>query len=805
MDRNNGAGGYRNANLPVEQRVADLLDRMTLQEKVAQVRAAWIRPTDDGDFELYERMTGMGTDARAFLRNGIGHLTRPFGTRPVDPRTGAQALNAVQRFLREETRLGIPALPHDECLSGLLGAGFTQFPCPLNYGASWDPALIEAVAGVIRRQMLAVGSRQGLAPVCDVVRDARWGRVEECVAEDPYLVGVLLSAYVRGLQGDDLGRGVLATLKHFAGHAAGEGGRNLAPVHIGPRAFADIHLLPFEMVVKTAGAKSVMSAYHDIDGVPASASHALLTGILRDAWGFEGTVVADYNAVRWLWNKHRVAADKAEAAALALAAGMDVELPGSEFFLEGLPEALARGLIGQPTLDRAVARVLADKMRLGLFENPYVDLERIAIDTAADRAVARRCAERSIVLLKNDGILPLSPTLSKVAVIGPSADDALALFGNYNAPANLYPRYPDMPRPHFGQTVLDALRDHLGADRVAHAKGCSILTGAVRRVRHPPEGPTPEPGVEIISTDRTGIAAAAAAAAAADVAIVVVGDRAGPFQTGTVGEGSDVDDLSLPGVQPDLVQSVLETGTPTVLVLLCGRPHALGPLAERAAAIVVGWFPGQEGAAAIADVLTGAVNPAGRTPVSFVASAGAAPFAYNHPVLSEGLPRAPHFGARFPFGHGLSYTRFAYSALSIAPAEVAPDGTVEIACVVENTGDRAGDEVVQLYVTDPVRSVVPPVQELKGFVRVSLAPGERMQVRFALPIDVLAFTGADLVRIVEPGAIDVGIGASSADIRLSGRCTIVGPRRTVGEHRRLITEVTRESLCDRGGQKNVAG
>jgi beta-glucosidase len=777
---------YRQDRRPVSARVADLIGRMTPVEKVAQLRAAWLKLLPDGGVLLHDRMTDRGQTPWTFLKDGIGQVTRPFGTHPVAPRAAAGALNAVQKFLVDSTRLGIPSLPHDECLSGFMAQGATQFPTPLNLGATWDPELIREMATVIGRQMRAVGSRQGLSPVADVIRDARWGRVEECMGEDPYHVGMMVTRYVEGLQAG-LPDGVIATLKHYGGHSFGEGGRNLAPVHVGPRELADVFLLPFEMAVKIGGCRSVMSAYHDIDGVPASASYELLTEILRRRWGFKGTVVADYNVVRYLRTKHRIAADKAAAATAAVSAGMDVELPTSEYFGEGLIEALKRGIIRMSAIDQALRRVLTQKFELGLFENPYVDVDRIVIDTAADRDVARRIAERSLVLLKNDGILPLGPDLKRVAVIGPNADEQMALFGNYNFPTNVFARYRHDEVPKFAPTVLEAIKARLGDNTVAFARGVRILTGVHRPVSHPESGPAPDPTIDPISRDVSGIPEAVALARNSEVAVLVVGDRAGHFQTGTVGEGTDVDDIGLTAAQDALVEAVLDTGTPTVLVLVAGRPQAIGKYVDRAAAILEAWFPGQEGAAAIAAVLSGAVNPSGKTSVSFSRSAGAQPFYYNHKTLSAGLPLLPHFGAVFPFGHGLSYTRFDYADLRISRARVPVDGAVSIACTVTNAGARDGDEVVQLYVRDEVASLARPERELKGFQRLTLAAGEAKRVRFELPADMLGFHGLDGRRVVEPGAIAVMIGASSADIRLNGTFTLTGKPRRVPERCRLWT------------------
>jgi beta-glucosidase len=749
---------------------------MTLEEKIAQLRAIWLKPQPDGRYEVWDRMVEQGTDPARLLENGIGQITRPFGTVPIAPAEGWKSLRAVQRFLRHETRLGIPALPHDECLSGFMAQGATQFPSPLSMGATWNPDLIEQVAGVIARQMRAAGSLQGLAPVADVVRDARWGRVEECFGEDPYLVGTLVTRYVQGLQcRGDMRRGVVATLKHFAGHSFGEGGRNLAPVHCGPRELSDVFLLPFEMAVRLGGCESVMSAYHDIDGEPASASHWLLTEVLRERWGFLGTVVADYNIIRYLYTKHRIAPDKPAAAAIALKAGLDVELPTSEYYMHGLRQAFERGELPLEVIDRAVERVLRQKFMLGLFDEDFASgIAPQSLHREDDSEVARMVAEQSLVLLSNDGTLPIATQGGRIAVIGPNAFDQMALFGNYNYPTNVFARFPNQVMPHFAATVFEEIERRFGTERVRGARGCRILNGTFRRVRHPETGPSPEPGVDVISTDESEIDAAVQLARESDTVVLVLGDRAGHFQTGTVGEGTDVDDIALTPVQRRLADAVLAVGKPVVLVLINGRPLALGSLATRAAAILVGWFPGQEGSRAIAAALAGDINPGGKSPVSFALSAGAQPFYYNHRILSEGLPTLPHFGAVFPFGHGLSYTRFELAALEFDRHEAGVGESVRVRCTLRNIGEREGDEVVQLYVRDRWASLVRPVQELKGFLRVRLAPGQAARVEFELPVAMLGFAGRDGLRRVEPGEFDLMVGRSSADLPLGGVFNVTG-------------------------------
>ncbi len=781
---------YRDPRVSIEKRVHDLLARMTPREKLAQLYSIWVELDSDGVPTPYRGMFANPSelDLDEAIRFGLGQLTRPFGSRPVDPVAGARALNAFQRRLVEETRLGIPAIAHEEALTGFMAQGATQFPSPLNFGATWDPALIERVGDVIRRQMRAVGAHLALAPVADVIRDPRWGRVEECISEDPYLVGCTVAAFVRGLQGEDLSEGVVATLKHFAGYSFSEGGRNFAPVHVGPRELADVFLLPFEMAVKDAGAQSVMNAYHEIDGTPCASSHELLTDVLRGRWGFEGVVVADYGAVAMLQSLHHTCADKRSAAAAALSAGLDVELPTPSCFIEGVPAALEDGSLDASVVDRAVERVLVLKFRLGLFERPYVDADAIELELESDRQLALTVAEKSITLLTNDGTLPLAPDIGQVAVIGPNSDDALALFGNYSFHNHVASHF-DAPAPEGVATLLDALRARLGPERVTHARGCWIT----RRQRERELG-LPASDGPVVSDDRSAIPAAVSAARKADVALVVIGDRAGHFGSGTVGEGTDSADLGLPGAQHELAAAVIATGTPTVLVLLNGRPMVLTELATQAAAIVETWFPGQEGAEAIARVLFGDENPGGKTTVSFSRGAGVQPVYYNHKALARGIPRSPEFEPVFPFGHGLSYTTFEYRDLEIEREQLPVDGEFSIRCRLRNAGALAGEEVAQLYLRDELGSVTRPVCELKGFCRVALQPNEECGLEFRLSAEMLSFTGQDGRRIVEPGFIKVLLGSSSRDIRLEGRFELAGTARQVGEDRVLYcpVSVTRE-------------
>lgn len=750
---------------PVSERVRALHAEMTLDEKLAQLVGYWV---DKGD-ELVAPMAGeRGNPGRYedVTAHGIGQLTRVYGTRPVDPVERANWLWAEQRRLKEETRLGIPALVHEECLTGLAAWKAATFPTPLAWGASFDPELVESMAALIGDSMRELGIHQGLAPVLDVIRDPRWGRVDECIAEDPYVVGTIGTAYVRGLQK----AGVHATLKHFVGYSASQAGRNHAPVHAGPREIRDTLLPPFEMAVRDGGVRSVMNSYAEIDGVPAAADPTYLTGVLRDEWGFDGVVVADYFAVAFLHTMHGVAADLGEAAGLALAAGIDVELPTGEAFLEPLAQAVRSGDVDELLVDRAVLRVLAQKEELGLLDATFdTPPSTIDLDSPAHRALARRLAEQSLVLLTNDGTLPLAAAPGRVAVIGPNADAAEALMGCYSFANHVLAHHPEVPLGFEIPSVLAGLRSRFPEAGIVHEPGCTV------------EG-----------DDRTGIPAAVAAARGADVAIVVVGDRAGLFGRGTVGEGNDVESLELPGVQRELVEAVVETGTPVVVVVLSGRPYALPWAVEGAtapAAVLQSFFPGEEGATAIAAVLSGDVSPSGRLPVSLPRSAGAQPYSYLHPVL--GGPNeitSADSTPVLPFGHGLSYTSFTRSELAV-DTEADAGGSFVARVRVANTGERAGTDVVQLYARDVHASVTRPVAQLLAYARVDLAAGEEAVVEFDVPTARLAFSDRGFTRVVEPGTIELWVGPSCAERETETSLAIVGDVHPVTAADRRTAEV----------------
>jgi len=752
----------------VEERTEALLADLTLEERIAQLGSYWKRP-EIGDAEGFAPMqASFDAERDPFadaIAHGLGHLTRPFGSAPVTAAEGVEALRRLQSAVVDASPHGIPAIVHEECLTGLMAHGATTYPAAIAWGASFDPALVEQMAARIGADMRALGVHMGLAPVLDVVRDYRWGRIEETMGEDPYLTGTLATAYVTGLQG----AGVVATLKHFAGHAASRAGRNHAPVSIGRRELADIDLVPFEMAVRRARAGAVMNSYADLDGVPPAASRWLLTELLRETWGFEGTVVSDYWAVDFLRSMHRVVGSSGEAAVTALRAGMDVELPETSTY-PALADALAAGTLEPEVLDEAVRRVLRQKIELGLLDpsfDPAATGEAVDLDAPASRDLARRMAEESVILLRNDRgphALPLRDPAS-IALIGPAGLEPRSFLGCYS----------------FTNHVLSRLEDH----------GTSVpvppLSEALAQ-EFPGAQIAAVAGTDFTGSDTGGIDRAVAAAEAAEVAVLAVGDIAGLFGAGTSGEGCDVADLRLPGVQHQLVEAVLATGTPVVLVLVTGRPYALAEYADRCAAIIQAFMPGEEGAAALAGVLSGRVNPSGRLPLGIPGALGGQPGTYLAPVLawvSEGISNLDP-KPLFPFGHGLGFTRFEYSDLRLSADEIAPDGTVEISATVSNVGDRAGKEVVQLYLSDPVATVVRPLKRLVGFTKIPLEPGESARVTFSLHTDRTAFLDERGRRIVEPGEFLVRVGASSEDVTLEGEFTVVGDVREVGDGDRVL-------------------
>ncbi|MFD0275211.1 beta-glucosidase [Kitasatospora sp. NPDC127111] len=757
---------------------------MTLREKTAQLVGVWVgADADGGEVAPHQHEMEPPPDLDTLLPYGLGQLTRPFGTAPVDPALGALSLLRTQQRIVAANRFGIPALAHEECLAGFAAWGATAYPVPLSWGAAFDPELVRRMAAAIGRDLRAVGVHQGLAPVLDVVRDARWGRVEETIGEDPYLVGTIGTAYVQGLES----AGIVATLKHFAGYSASRAGRNLAPVSMGPRERADVILPPFEMAVREGGPRSVMPAYTDTDGLPSAADRALLTGLLRDSWGFTGTVVADYFGIAFLKTLHGVAEDRSEAAALALGGGVDVELPTVDAFGQPLFDAVVTGTVPERLIDRALRRVLVQKVQLGLLDADWspvpaalagADLSepgalrgQVDLDRPGNRALAAELAEQAVVLLRNDGLLPLREP-ARIALIGPNADEPTAVLGCYAFPVHVGGQHPDTPLG----IELPTLREALAAE---------FPDSELRTVR----------GVTVDGEDTAGIAEAVRAARRAEVVVLALGDRAGLFGRGTSGEGCDAASLELPGRQRELLDAVLDTGTPVVVTLLAGRPYALGRAVTEAAGIVQCFFPGEAGTAALAGVLSGRVNPSGRLPVSVPAHPGVQPSTYLAARLAQaGEVSSTDPSPAFGFGHGLGYSEFRWSGPEVRNAEAGTDGAFRLAFELRNTGTRAGTEVVQLYLHDPVATVVQPVQRLIGYRRIPLEAGAGCRVELELPADLASFTGRDGRRTVEPGALELRISASSTDPRLTVPLRLTGPVRLLDHTRLLHPTVTVHDL-----------
>ncbi len=738
--------------------IDELLERMTLDEKLAQLGGAWITAlTDDRGFDVHA--------ARRVIGNGIGHVTRIGASTGLLPTESAALMNEVQRFAVEQTRLGIPVIVHEESTGGYCARGATVFPQAIGLASTWDEDLVAEVADVIRQQLIAVGARQALAPVLDIARDPRWGRVEETYGEDPYLAGRIGTAYVRALQGH-LDNGVVATGKHFLGYALSEGGMNHAPVQLGPRELREVYAEPFAAAIRDAGLQSVMNSYTSVDGIPCAGDGSILTGLLRDELGFEGVVVADYFAVMLLVTHHRVAANNGDAAALALTAGLDIELPATDCYGEPLKQRVLEGTVPTEIVDRAVRRALTIKDRLGLFENPYVD-ERAAaalFDTPPQRTIARRAAAGSIVLLTNDGVLPLEDGLDSIAVLGPGADDIRLLQGDYHYPAHAEITYESATSALLPTSEVGSLR--AGPYFTPHVTPLAALRAVYgRRVVY-------EHGCAVTGTDTAGIDAAVTAATAAAVAIVFLGGESGLRPHSTVGEARDATSLALTGVQQQLVDAVMATGTPTVVVLVSGRVHSVVDIATSAAALLQAWVPGEEGGNGIVDVLTGRVDASGRLPVSMPRTVGQVPV---YAATRAGGGRSMFYGnytdspssPLFPFGHGLSYAAFERSSVRIDSAGTTAEPIV-VSIDTENTSSRAGVDVLQLLVRDDVASVARHQFDLCGFARVPLEPGEQRTVRFTVDPSRLAFYDPHMRFVVEPGAFTFRIDSAEATVTLGG-------------------------------------
>jgi len=731
---------YRNASLPIEKRVADLLPRMTLEQKVDQLTGGQRHPgildttgrftpdqAEEAFRKLYQEDTTVGVYDAAVLRN------------------------AAQRFAVEKTPLGIPRIFQGEALHGYMFNGSTSFPQCLGLASTWDPDLVRQVFTAAGDEMGSSGTNQAFSPVIDLARDPRWGRTEETYGEDPYLVSRMGVAAIEGLQGNSFQidhHHVLATAKHFV-HGQMEGGRNTGPSNISERELRESFLVPFEAAVKEAHVGSVMASYNEIDGIPVHINHWLLGTVLRQEWGFQGYVTSDGGALQMLYETHHVAANAADAAREAIAAGVEFDLSDGSVY-RTLVDSVKQGKVPQSQVDAAVSDVLAAKFRLGLFENPYVDPEYAAKTTNSPehQKLALKAAQESIVLLKNDGdLLPLNISKMKnIAVIGPNAADVH--LGGYSREAG------------HGVSILDGIRQRVGS-------GVNVLYSEGGRITNGKQGWRGwyENNVSVIdpNTQVEAIRAAAETARKADVAIVVVGENETTNREAWSEQHlGDRDSLDLLGAQDQLIKAVFETGTPTVVLLINGRPLSINYAAQNVPAILEGWYLGQEGGTAAANVLFGDVNPGGKLPVTFPRSVGQLPAYYDHKPSRNRSYAFVDSTPLFPFGFGLSYTKFRFENLRVEPAKISASQTATVRVDIANTGTRSGDEVAQLYVHQRLSTVGQPVMALKGFRRVTLKPGEKTTVEFKLSPDALAIIDENMRRVVQPGSFDIMVGQSSA-------------------------------------------
>ena len=745
---------YKNPAIPAARRVKDLLSRMTLEEKAAQMMCVWQKKSEtlvdaNGDFDLRK--------ARAAFKSGhgLGQVGRPSDAgKGKHAREMAELTNAIQKFFIENSRLGIPVMFHEECLHGHAGINSTSFSQPIGLGATFNPELIESLYAMTAEETRARGAHQALTPVVDVARDPRWGRVEECFGEDPYLVAQLGMAAVRGFQGDGSfndKKHVIATLKHFAAHGQPESGINCAPANISMRLLRETFLYPFKEAIQKAGAISVMASYNEIDGVPSHASQWLLRDVLRKEWGFKGYVVSDYYAIWELSYRpdthgHFVAGDKKEACVLAVQAGVNIDFPEPDCYLH-LVELVRKGALKESQLDELVAPMLFWKFKMGLFDEPYVnpdEAERI-VGRETNRRLALQAARETITLLKNaDNPVPLNPgKIKSIAVIGPNADREL--LGGYSG------------RPKFYTSLLEGIRTKVGERvQVPFAEGCKITAGGSwNQDLVTPSRP---------EDDRKQIHEAVKVAQQTDVIVLAIG---GNEQTSreawSIKHLGDRTRLDLIGRQQELVTAVLSTGKPVIVFLFNGSPLSIQYLNENVPAIFECWYLGQETGHAVADVLFGDFNPGGKLPITIPRSAGHLPAFYNYKPSARRGYFLDDVSPLYPFGFGLSYTTFAFKNLRLKRKKIRAGEDAHVLVDLKNTGERPGTEVVQMYIRDLVSSVTRPVKELKGFRKISLRPGETRTVALDITPESLAFYDINMKYVVEPGEFEIMVGNSSRD------------------------------------------
>jgi len=746
------APAYRDRKLPIEQRLADLLSRMTLEEKVAQLQGVWenqqFMKTPESRF-VDEEGAFSPERAAVLLPDGIGQMSRPSEGR--GPRQMAEFTNTMQKWLKEKTRLGIPVLFHDECLHGHVAPKATSYPAAIGLASTWDPDLVHEVFTATAAEARARGAQECLAPVLDLARDPRWGRTEETYGEDPYLVSRIGVAAIKGFQGTgpfiDKAH-VLATAKHFAVHGQPEGGTNVAPGNYSERVIREYWLKPFEAAVREAHVESVMASYNEVDGIPSHSNKHLLIDILRHEWGFQGVLVSDYFGITELIRIHHIVGTKEAAARLALDSGVDVELPFPDAY-PTLIEQVKQGKVAEATIDRAVANHLREKFLAGLFDDPYVDpayAEKIT-NSEEHQKLSLQAARETLILLKNqNNLLPLDAAKYKhIAVIGPNAADVH--LGGYSDKSGR------------GISILEGIKNRLGsAAEVLYAEGTKITETL-------PDWDADK--VILGDPDRNAkrIAEAVKIAQKSDVIILVLGDNEQTSREAWAPEHKgDRDDLTLLGNQDDLARAMLATHKPVVAVLLHGRPNAITYLAENVPAILDGWYLGQEGGTAAAEVLFGDYNPGGKLPITVPRSVGQLPDYYYQKPSAKREYLFSTTQPLYPFGWGLSYSTFKYGDLRATPDSIGPEGTTRVSVNVTNISEVRGQEVVQLYIRDEISSVTRPVKELRGFRRITLDPGQTKTVEFTLGFDDLSFLDRDMHRVVEPGTFKIMVGGNSVDL-----------------------------------------
>lgn len=743
---------YRNSKLSIEQRVADLLGRMNLEEKIAQLEGTWQnRGNQKNPDQLFvdEKGTFLPAPAAIVLKNGLGQMSRPSEGR--GPRAMAEFTNTVQKWTKENTRLGIPIFFHEECLHGHAAPGGTSFPQAIGLASTWDEALVQDVFTSIASEVRARGAQECLAPVLDLARDPRWGRTEETYGEDPYLVSHIGLAAIRGLQGAGPAidkSHVMATAKHFAVHGQPEGGTNVGPGNYSERVIREYFLKPFEVAVKQGHVQTVMASYNEIDGIPSHSNKHLLDGILRHEWGFDGLVVSDYFGITELRTIHHVVESDDQAAQLAIESGVDIELPFAAAY-PSLLEQVRQGKVSEALIDRSVARVLRSKFLTGLFDDPFVDpayAEKIT-NSVDHQKLAFQAAHEAIILLKNqNNLLPLERSKYKrIAVIGPNAAD-LHLGGYSNKPGR-------------GVSILQGIKDKVGTGgEVLYSEGCKITETF-------PDWDADKVVLGDPALNATRIGEAVGIAKSADLVILVLGENEqSSREAWAKNHLGDRDSLDLLGDQDELAKQILATGKPTVVLLLHGRPNSINFIAEKVPAILDGWYLGQAGGTAAADVLFGDYNPGGKLPITVPRSVGQLPdYYYQKPSAKRGFLGSTT-EPLFPFGWGLSYTSFRYSNLRAAQGTIGQEGQTKVTVEVTNTGSVRGDEVVQFYIHERISSVTTPVKQLRGFHRISLNPGETKTVEFSVGPAELSFLNRDMRQVVEPGVFDLMAGGNSVEL-----------------------------------------